>query len=171
MRDTCCQRLSTLSDTGSPSALSRTSTGLGVWSGLMSSRPDGSMGTCRTRISGAGCQGATRAILWRAWPPPMRGCSLLSASMRRLRLSSRTSFSRPICVPDSPVKPDRVRVTSSTGVLGRSISSLLRTTGDAFSHEPTGCLNLTLFSQDGQPDAAQSRSANPAYRPFMSGRA
>ena len=69
--------------------------------------------------------GATRAILWRAWPPPMRGCSFLSASTRRRRLSSRTSFSRPICVPDSPVKPDRVRVTSSTGVLGRSVSSLL----------------------------------------------
>ena len=54
------------------------------------------------------------------------------------------------------------------GLRGGSASSLLRTTSEALSHAPTGCLNLTPFSQGGQPEAVQRRSTPPTYRAFMS---
>ena len=48
--------------------------------------------------------------------------SYLSTSTRHRSLLSRTSGSSPICVPDSPVRSDRARATSSTGACGWSVS-------------------------------------------------
>ena len=53
-------------------------------------------------------------------------------------LSSRASIKSPSCAPDTPVKSDRVRTTSSTGLVGGSASNLLPRAKEARSHVPAG---------------------------------
>ena len=73
-------------------------------------------------------------------------------------------------MPDSPVKPDSVSVTSSTGRCVGLASTRLLTADDARSQVPAGSLNATAFSQGGQPDAAHRSIAMPTYLPFISDR-
>ena len=54
----------------------------------MASLPEGSMGTCTARISGAGCHGATSTTLCNAWLPFIRSRNARSTSTRRRCLSS-----------------------------------------------------------------------------------
>ena len=125
--------------------------------------------TCRARISGAGCQGATSSTLYSAWTPPSLSRSRRSVSAILRSRSLRGPPKIPIWVPCSPVGLDRVTATSSTGVSGGADSNLLRTASDALSHVPAGSLKEMLLSQDGHPVASHRRETLPAYLPLISG--
>ena len=100
------------------------------------------------------------------WPRSRR-----STSTSRCSRLSRMSSVNPSCRPDSPVRSERARVTSSTGARGWSVSNRLLRMREALCQFPAACLKRNVRSQVASRWSRHSTAAPPAYLPRISGRA